>query len=120
MVSFWREMASASWLAGTGVPLLVTVVAIVIGFWLVRRQLGNDHRLMVAQGRAQAARALAATIRRCTEPATFAALDDLAYWRRGRLPGGADLKAAIDEADVLLGEVEMGRTAHTSNRWGFA
>jgi len=62
MTSLWDELATASWIANTGIPLFLTIAAILTGFWTVRRQMNHDRQLLTAQNRAQAARDLGAAI----------------------------------------------------------
>jgi hypothetical protein len=62
MTSLWHELATASRVANTGIPLLLTIAALLLGFWSLRRQLRHDRQLLTAQNRAQAARSLGAAL----------------------------------------------------------
>lgn len=68
MRSLWHELTAASWVANTGIPLLLTLAALVFGFWSVRRQLQHDRLLMTAENLARAARTLGATVLRAAMP----------------------------------------------------
>jgi hypothetical protein len=80
MTSLWNEIASTPWVANTGIPLLLTIAALLFGFWSVRRQLEHDRELMTAQNRSGAARALGTVIFRATTPFNFRA-DSQEVWR---------------------------------------
>jgi hypothetical protein len=53
--SLWAEMSSARWVAGVGLPLIVTIVALGVTVLLVRRQLEQDRDLQRAMRRSEAA-----------------------------------------------------------------
>jgi hypothetical protein len=130
MTSLWRELASASWLANTGIPLFLTVGAIMAGFWTMRRQMQHDRMLLIAQNRAQAARSFGAAVLRELDKFKGGLGDDSPVGRQKSFDNEAGIiSGAMREAGGVLGELpgwdqfseEVSRaTGMVSHVWRYA
>lgn len=67
LVSLWNLVATAQWVASTGIPLLATVIAVWIAFVIFRRQLVHDRQLARNDLNREWARELTVDLRRCVE-----------------------------------------------------
>ncbi len=65
--ALWSELSTAKWVAGTGLPLAVTLISIAIAFLLVRAQIRHDRDLIDEQRDASLAGQLGWALREVAE-----------------------------------------------------
>lgn len=93
----WDVIATPAWMATTGLPLLVTLLGLVVGYLLFRRQMVSDKRLRRADHRREAARGLSSALTRAAWCLQRTSTDD-AWWTRDLWADESGLRDALSLA----------------------
>lgn len=101
----WSSIITPEWMANTGLPLLVTLLGLVVGYIFLRRQLKNDHVLRTADRWQNATLTLGTTIAHVLERFELPATDS--FWANYAWPDREKLMRARADALLLLAPAEL-------------
>ncbi|GAA2168435.1 hypothetical protein GCM10009826_47610 [Humibacillus xanthopallidus] len=110
MSEVWSAMASAAWVANTGVPLLATVAGLAVAVILVRRQLGSDRQLRLADRRQEAAARLGVSLSQALLKLRQTPKEDK-WWENPSWPDEQNIRLEVGEASILLSDSRLAEVA---------
>lgn len=98
MNELWKEIGTATWVANTGIPTLLTVAAIIFAYLFMRRQLRHDRELSLAARRVDAVIAAAGVlddaVERLDSHGSRTCIDS-DWWDRAEWPDHSDCQEAL-------------------------
>jgi hypothetical protein len=101
----WSSIIAPEWMANTGVPLLVTLLGLFVGYMFLRRQLKSDHVLRTADRWQNASLTLGTTIAQALERFELPASDP--FWAESSWPDKGNLMRARADALLSLAPAEL-------------